>query len=372
MLSTWFASLKRFGSELLHKAHKWIIAKTKPTNSSHLLGTTADLMRNKTELVAENVLLRQQLIILKRSVKQPKLISRDRWLMVLLSSKLAHWKQALLIIKPDTLLRWHRELFKWIWHRKSKHTGGKPPLSADVIALIQRMVSENRLWGVKRIRGELLKLGLRVSRSTIQKYWRQGHLPNQSSPNWSTFVHTQAEAIWACDFIQVTDILFRSLFAFVIVELGSRRVVHIGITSHPTDEWVTQQLREATPFGEGPKHLIRDNDSKYGVHFAKVAAGANIDVITTPYRTPKANAICERFIGSVRRECLDWQFIWNERHLHRVLRAYVEYFNTMRPHQGLNQRIPIAPSPIIAPPANGRVVSRSILNGLHHSYMWVA
>jgi len=370
---TWFASLKRFGSELLQKAQKWIIAKTKPAHSSQLLGTTADLLRSKTELVAENALLRQQLIILKRSVKQPKLTSGDRWLMVLLSSKLAHWKQALLIIQPDTLLRWHRELFKWIWQRKSKHTGGKEPLSAEVVALIQQMVTENRLWGVKRIRGELLKLGFQVSRSTIQKYWRQGHLPNRSGETWSTFMHSQAEAIWACDFIQVRDVLFRSLFAFVIVELDSRRVVHVGVTAHPSDEWVAQQLREATPFGEGPKHLIRDNDSKYGVHFANVAAGANIDVIATPYHTPKANAICERFIGSVRRECLDWLFIWNERHLHRVLRDYVEYFNTLRPHQGLNQRIPSKSSPIIEkPPVVGRVISRPVLNGLHHAYSWAA
>ncbi len=304
MFSSWIASIKRFGSELLQKARKWIIARTNPTKASQLLGTTSDLLRNKTELVAENALLRQQLIVLKRSIKQPKLTDRDRW------------------------------------------------------------------WGVKRIRGELLNLGLPVSRSTIQKYWRQGHLPNRSSPNWSTFMHTQAKTIWACDFVQVMDVLFRSLFAFVIVELGSRRVVHFGVTRHPTDDWEAQQLREATPFGQGPKHLIRDNDSKYGVHFANVATEANIDVITTPYRTPGANAICERFIGSVRRECLDWQFIWNELHLHRVLRAYVEYFNTMRPHQGLNQRLPIMSSPILEPPVNDPVISRPILNGLHHSYSW--
>jgi putative transposase len=157
---------------------------------------------------------------------------------------------------------------------------------------------------VKRIRGELLKLGLPVSRSTIQKYWRQGHLPHRSGQHWSTFLHTQAEAIWACDFVQVTDVFFRSVFVFVIVELGSRRVVHSGVTRHPTGEWVAQQLREATPFGEGPKHLLRDNDSKYSVHFATVAAGANIDILTTPYRTPRAktpsaNDLSVRYAASV-------------------------------------------------------------------------
>jgi hypothetical protein len=195
------------------------------------------------------------------------------------------------LIRPDTLLRWHRELFKWVWRRKSQHTGGKQRLSAEIIALIQQMATENRLWGVKRIRGELLKLGLHVSKSSIQKYWRQAHPPRRSGQTWLTFLHTQAEAIWACDFIQVTDLFFRSLFAFVIVELGSRRVVHVGVTRHPTDAWVAQQLREAPPFGQSPKHLIRDNDDKYGVHFAHVAAGANIDVITTPFHAPRANAI---------------------------------------------------------------------------------
>jgi len=168
----------------------------------------------------------------------------------------------LLIIQPATLLRWHRELFKWIGQRKSKPTGGKEPLSAAVSALIQHMVTENRLWGVKWIRGELLKWGFQVSRSTIQKYWRQGHLPNRPGETWSTFRHSQAEALGACDFIQVTEVLFRSLFAFVMVERDSRRVVHLGVTAHPSDEWVAQQVREATPFGEAPKQLIRDKDNK--------------------------------------------------------------------------------------------------------------
>ncbi len=234
------------------------------------------------------------------------------------------------------------------------------------------MARENRLWGAKRIRGELLKLGLHVSKSVIQKYMHQGQPPRASGQSWSTFLHNQAEAIWACDFIQITDVFFRSLFAFVIVELGSRRVMHLGVTRHPSDEWVAQQLREATPFGQGPKHLIRDNDDKYGARFAAVAAGAHIEVLTTPLQAPRANAVCERFIGSVRRECLDWLLIWVEAHLRRVLRAYVEYFNTLRPHQGLNQRVPLAASPRAAAPPGGRVVVRPILGGLHHAYAWAA
>ncbi len=164
-------------------------------------------------------------------------------------------------------------------------------------------------------------------------------------------MHTQAAAIWACDFIQVTDVFFRSLFAFVIIDLGSRRVVHVGVTRHPSDAWVAQQLREATPFDQGPRHLIRDNDDKYGVHFAAVAAGAQIDVITTPYQAPRANAVCERFVGSVRRECLDWLLIWGENHLRRVLQAYVDYFNMQRPVVVENS---IATWPIRQPDAGSR------------------
>jgi transposase InsO family protein len=288
--------------------------------------------------------------------------------MVLLASKLPTWRQALLIVQPDTLLRWHRELFKHFWARQSKRKGGNHRLSDEVIALIQRMARENRLWGAERLRGELRILGWRVGKGTILKYLHQVRPPRPPSQTWKTFLHNHAEDIWACDFIQVADVWFRSLFAFVIVELGSRRVVHIGVTRHPTDEWVAQQLREATPFDEGPKHLIRDNDPKYGPHFAAVAAGAQIEVIKTPFRAPRANAICERFIGSVRRECLNHLLIRDERHLFRLLKAYIHYFNSCRPHQGIGQRLPQPQPEEASMPQNGPLVARPILGGLHHHY----
>jgi len=154
----------------------------------------------------------------------------------------------------------------------------------------------------------------------------------------------------------------------VIVELGSRRVVHVGVTRNPTDAWVAQQLREATPFGQGPKHLIRDNDQKYGQHFAAVATGAQIEVIKTPFRAPRANAVCERFIGSVRRECLNHLLIRDERHLFRMLKAYIQYFNSCRPHQGIGQRLPQSPPGEATLRQTGPIVTRPILGGLHHHY----
>jgi putative transposase len=321
----------------------------------------------------ENALLRQQLIVLKRQVKRPKFTWRDRALFVLLVSKLRTWKNALVIVQPDTVLRWHRDLFRRVWKRKSRSKGkrGRPPLTGEFVALIKRLAKENLRWGAERIRGELIKLGIKVSKSAIQKYIQQVRGPN-SSQNWATFLRNHASQIWACDFLQTYDIFFRTIFVFVIIELGSRRVVHFRVTRNPTDQWVAQQLREATPFGEGPRYLIRDNDKKYGDSFAQVADGTGIEVLKTPYRAPKANAICERFLGSLRRECLDYILVLSERHLHRVVKEYMAYFNNTRPHQGIEQRIPCRPERPDAPPVNGKLVSRPVLNGLHHDYYWQA
>jgi putative transposase len=201
------------------------------------------------------------------------------------------------------------------------------------VALIKEMARDNRLWGAERIRGELLKLGIGVCKRTIQKYMRQVRTARPRGQNWKTFLDTHAEQIWACDFLPVTDLLFRSLYAFFIIELHSRKVIHVGVTRSPTDAWTAQQLREATAYGVGPKYLIRDNDGKFGVGFARVAQTSNMEILKTPYYAPRANAICERFLGSVRRECLDHLFILHEKQLHRVLHAYLLYFNQARPQE---------------------------------------
>jgi len=218
-------------------------------------------------------------------------------------------------VQPDTVLRWHRDLFRWVWRRRSKPTKkrGRPPLTDEIVALIKQMAKENRTCGAERIRGELLKLGVRVAKSTIQKYIQAARRPRSPSQTWATFLRNHAREIWACDFLQTYNVFFGTVFVFVIIELGSRRLVHFGVTRNPTDARLAQQLREATPFGKGPRYLIRDNDRKYGRLFARVASGTGIDVLKTPYGAPKANAICERFLGSVRRECLDYFLILGER-----------------------------------------------------------
>ncbi len=231
------------------------------------------------------------------------------------------------------------------------------------------MAADNRLWGAERIRGELLKLHIPVAKSTIQKYIRQARPLHRSGQTWAAFLRNHAHELWACDFLPVTDLLFRPLYAFFVIELASRRVLHVGVTRHPTDAWVAQQLREATPFGQRPRYLLRDNDGKYGAAFSRLATATGIEEVRTAYRAPLENATCERFLGSVRRECLDHVLVLGEAHLRRVLREYACYFNRDRSHQGLGQRVPGAPEAGAALPAtSGSVRAIPVLGGLHHAY----
>jgi len=348
-----------------------LLAATRPVVAPLAVGTLADLARSKPVLVAENAFLRHQLAILQRSVKRPRCSPPDRALLVFLASRIRAWRSALLIVQPTTLLRWHRQLFRWHWHRRSRAVAPahRPPLAPETVTLIQEMAAANRVWGAERIRGELLKLGVRVAKSTIQRYLREARPPRRTGQTWVTFLRNHAPDIWACDFLPVTDLLFRPLYAFFVIALETRRVVHVGVTRHPTDAWVAQQLREATPFDQRPRYLIRDNDAKYGSAFARVAAASGIAELRTVFRAPRQNATCERFLGSVRRECLDHLLVLGEAHLRRVLREYARYFNGDRPHQGLAQRVPDLPG---AGPfrvvAGGSVRASPILGGLHHVY----
>ncbi len=341
---------------LQERVKHWI----KPATSVLLVGILSDLSRSRTDLVVENALLRQQLIVLKRQIKRPQLTNPDRFRLVFLSRFTAFWKRALHIVQPDTLLRWHREMFQFYWRRKSQ---GKPKISPETIALIKKMAGENQLWGAERIRGELLKLGIEVSKRTVQRYMPKEKKTGSSGQNWATFLKNQAGGIWACDFTVVYDWLFRQWYVFVEMELKTRRIIHTGVTKYPTDKWTAQQLREATPWGQGPKYLIRDRDKKYATHFT--AVGASIKELKTPYRTPEGNGVCERFMGNLRRECMDHILIHDDKHLRRVVTDYTAYFNQERPHQGIGQRIP---DQTRSKPTSGRVTSKTILGGLHHSY----
>jgi transposase InsO family protein len=276
---------------------------------------------SKSELIAENAFLRQLPVVLRHQTKRAVVTSRDRGLLVLLASRLRIWREALLIVKPDTLLSWHRQGLRLFWRQKSKAKTRHPRVPQEGIALIHAMALDHRLWGANRIRDELRKLGSRLTKRTVAKSIRQIRPtppPRKSGQTWGRFLKNHAQVIWACDFLQTYDLWFRALFMYFVIELGSRRVVHLAVNRSPSDGWVAQQLCEATPFDMRPRFLIRDHDRKYDTEFALVASG--IEILRTALRAPKANAVCERFLGSGRRECLDPMLIFNERHLHRVIK----------------------------------------------------
>jgi putative transposase len=330
-------------------------------------GFIADVTRSRSELIAENAMLRQQLIVASRAVKRPALRTHERVLIVLLASVLPRWRRALLLVKPATVLRWHREGFRLFWRHKATSQRGEGRIGPDVVALIQRMAEDNRLWGAERIRGELLKLGVRVSKRTVQRHLRGTRPRPHCGQGWRTFLRNHS--VWACDFLQVYDCWFRPIFAFFIIDVNTKRVVHVAATRAPTQRWTAQQLRNATSFGEVvlPKFIVRDNDDKFGSDFDRAAMGVGIRVIRTAVGAPLMNATCERFLGSVRRECLDHIIILGERHLLQVLREYaVAYFNAARPHQGLGQRLPVTDR--ITPRIPLKVVAFPVLGGLHHDY----
>jgi transposase InsO family protein len=334
-------------------------------------GFAMDLTWSRKELLAENALLRQQLIVASRGIKRPAFRSHERGLLVLLAGLVPGWRDAILLVKPDTVLRWHRAGFRIFWRSKSRRHGKpRPRLSADIVALIRRMAVSNVTWGAERIRGELLKLGIHVAKRTIQKYVRAVRPPAPPrGQRWHTFLRNHT--VWAADFLQTYDIWFRPIFAFFIIDINAKEVVHVGVTRSPSETWTAQQLRNATPYGQGPQFIIRDRDDKYGAEFDRVATGAGIQVIRTAVEAPLTNSVCERFVASVRRECLDHVLVLSTWRLENVLREYRAYFNRSRAHQELGQRVPV-PGPQRVCGDLSRIVSIPVLGGIHHQYRTAA
>jgi putative transposase len=282
-------------------------------------------------------------------------------------------------VKPVTLIRWHRQGFQLFWRWKS--TPGRPPLPRDLQAIIRRMALENPTWGQERITNELLlKLGLRVSPRTVRKYM-PGHYvggPGKrgQSQRWSTFIRNHAQGIVACDFCVAVTATFRMLYVFVMIEHASRRLLHVNVTAHPTAPWTMQQFREAIPADHTYRILIHDRDTIFSKDVDQGVRHMGLHVVKTPVRAPVANAICERLIGTLRRECLDFVIPLNDRHLYGILQEWVTHYNEGRPHMSLG---PGMPQPLRALPvalqaqrhwlpSGHGVVSRPILNGLHHDY----
>jgi transposase InsO family protein len=323
----------------------------------------------------EIVVLRHELLVLRRQVARPQLRPSDRMLLAAAGRLLPRSRWSSFLVTPTTLLRWHRRLVARRWTYSDRV--GRPPVGGEIRELVLRLARENPRWGYERIVGEINGLGLSVSATTVRKILREagiGPTGERSGLSWRTFLRQQAESMLAVDFFTVETISLQRLYVLFFVELGSRRVHLAGCTATPTGEWVTQRARQFT-LQEQPsrfRFLIRDRDSKFTRSFDAVFASEGIGIVKTPVRAPKANAIGERFVGTARRECLDWLLILNRRHLEHVLRVFVDHYNTHRPHRSLDLRSPEAIDRD-GPAALPRDVKRGDrLGGLIHEYRHAA
>jgi len=345
-----------------------------------LAGLVVLSLRPRRSVAAENLFLRRELALyLERGVKPRRVDAATRVSLAVLS-RLFDWRDALVVVRPETLIRWHRAGWRLFWRIKSR--SGRPRIPLELRQLIRRMATENPLWGEERIANELLlKLGLRVSPRTVRKYMpRRPPGRPRGDQRWSTFLHNHARAIVACDFFVAVTATFRLLYVFVVIEHGSRRVVRVAVTAHPSAAWTLQQLREVVGFDRAHQYLIHDRDSIFARSLDDSIRNLGLTVLKSPPHSPKANAICERVIGTIRRECLDWLIPLSESHLRAILRSWAGHYNHGRPHMALGPGVPDPPAEVVpsaTPLARHRIGERlgvrvrSVLGGLHHEYLLV-
>jgi transposase InsO family protein len=330
-----------------------------------LLRLLASSFKSTSRLEAENAALRQQLIVLQRKVRgRIQFTNGDRLLLIQLYRWFPSILKAVMIIRPETLVRWHRAGFRRYWRWKSRNPGGRPRIDAGLRALIRRMSIENWLWGAPRIHGELLKLGFAVAQSTVAKYMARTD-GNPSDQRWGTFVPNHMPQIAAMDLFVVPTIGFNLLHVLVIIRLARRELVWINVTAHPTAEWIAQQITEAFPWNEVPRYLIRDRDAIYGAAVTRRLRAMGIRDKPIAPGSPWQNSFAERMIGTIRRECVDHVVALGEHHLRHVLKSYARYYNTARTHRSLDKDAPIS-RPV---QQRGRIVSHALVGGLHHQYV---
>lgn len=327
------------------------------------------LFRSQRKLVLENLALRQQVVMLRQSVRKPRPSVADKLFWIIFSRYVDGWRKILCSLHPDTVVRWHRQGFRFYWRWKSRGPKpGRPAIEAGLRNLIREMQATNMGWGAPRIHGELLKLGIEVSQATVSKYMRHPNKP--PSQTWRTFLSNHTECLAAMDFFTVSTAGFRVLYVFIVLSHDRRQVTHFNVTEHPTAQWTAQQLVEAFPFDSAPRYLLRDRDAIYREKVQRRIRSLGIEEVVTAPRSPWQNPFMERIIGSIRRDCLDHIIVLNKRHLRRTLRDYFNYYHTCRTHLSLNKDPPETRT--VEPPELGNIVALPRVGGLHHRYGRIA
>lgn len=322
------------------------------------------------DLVPGNLALRQPLAVMQRSPKRPRLRRRDRAFWVVLSRVWRSWPSALMIVKPDTVIRWHRKGFKLYWRwRSRKRRPGRPPVNPEVRALIRRRGEANPLWGAPHIQGELLKLGVEVSERAISNLIPR-QKPKPPSPTWLTFLRNRRGTMASADFLTVTTATFRILFVFVVLNHERRRVLHLDVTEPPSAEWTARQIVQAFPWDTAPHHLLRDRDSIYGEVFGRRAKGMGIREVLISRQGPWQNPFAERLIVSLPRQCLHHIIVLGEEHLRRILSEYIDYYHQDRTHYSPGKDTPFHRPVEARPTSDAHPVGRPRLSALHHRYAW--
>jgi putative transposase len=333
-------------------------------------------LRPQSALAAENLFLRKQLAMFQERKAKPHRPDTPIRIALVLLSRLFNWCDALIVVQPRTLVQWHRQGFRLFWPWKSRP--GRPPIPVELRQLIRKMAMSNQTWGEERIANELLlKLGIRVSPRTVRKYMPiKPRGQPRGDQHWSTFVRNHASAILACDFCVVVTATFRLLYVFIVIEHKTRQIVHCNVTTNPTAAWTLQQLRKAIPSDHGYRFLIHDRDGIFSPHLDQSITRMGLRVLRTPTRSPKADSLCERVIGTLRRESLDFFIPLTENHLRSITINWLAHYNKGRPHSSIGPCIPDPPSDLpVAPqthrhriPNHLKVVAHPILGRLHHEY----
>lgn len=334
-----------------------------------LLKVLISTLATHRDLALENLALRQQIAVLQRSVKRPRLMRSDRFFWILLTRVCPDWAEMLAIVKPETVIRWHRKGFRLYWTWKSRRNGrGRPAIDPDVRELIQKISRANPRWGAPRVHGELLKLGIEISQATVSKYMVRYRKP--PSQNWRTFLENHSKDLVSIDFFTVPTATFRALFVFVVLAHKRRKVVHFNVTESPSAKWTAQQIIEAFPWDTSPQYLLRDRDCIYSHEFSSRVGHMGIEEVKTAPRSPWQNPYAERLIGTLRRDCIDHLIVLSDNHLRRILREYLDYYHGCRTHLSLEKDSPDPRK--VEPPDQGKIVEIPMVGGLHHRYSRLA